>query len=68
MIRIGFFLENSPLGFIDYSNIMQGNPGIGGSEFQVILNAYLLSLNSKYKVYLFALIPQHYYKIFFLST
>lgn len=54
MIRIGFFLENSPLGFIDYSNIMQGNPGIGGSEFQVILNAYLLSLNSKYKVYLFA--------------
>ena len=54
MIRIGFFLENSPLGFIDYTNILQGNPGIGGSEFQVILNAYLLSLNPQYKVYLFA--------------
>lgn len=54
MVRIGFFLENSPLGVIDYTNISQGNPGIGGSEFQVILNAYLLSQNPQYKVYLFA--------------
>ena len=54
MIKIGFFLENSSLGFIDYTNILQGNPGIGGSEFQVILNSYLLSQNPKYKIYLFA--------------
>ena len=29
MIKIGFFLENLPLGVIDYTNILQGNPGVG---------------------------------------
>lgn len=43
MKKIGFFLNNTELGYLDFSNIEYGNPGIGGSEYMIVLMAHLLN-------------------------
>lgn len=44
MKTVAFFLENRTLSGVDYTNIASGNPGIGGSEYMIVLIAYLLSI------------------------
>jgi hypothetical protein len=42
-MKIGFYLNNSVLDNIDYRNIIEGNPGIGGSEYALLSITTLLS-------------------------
>ena len=44
MKRIGFFLEARDMGAKDCRDILVGNPGIGGTEYEVILISSLLTL------------------------
>ena len=39
MITIGFFLQNSNLGDADCSELLSGNPGVGGTEYEILLVA-----------------------------
>lgn len=43
MKNVAFFLDNTGLPHIDYQTITNGNPGIGGSEYEFLLVSYLLS-------------------------
>lgn len=40
--KIAFFLDKENLNKQDYSKILDGNPGIGGSEYEILLVSYLL--------------------------
>lgn len=42
MKKIAFYLNNPSLAGNDFSSIMNGNPGIGGSEYEFLLVPYLL--------------------------
>lgn len=42
MKKIAFYLNNPMLPKVDYSTIMNGNPGIGGSEYEFLLVSFLL--------------------------
>ena len=42
MQEIAFFLNNPTLSKRNYSNIVQGNPGIAGSEYEFLLVSFLL--------------------------
>lgn len=53
MKSVAFFLDNSAISSIDCSNIVLGNPGIGGTENLIILVSTLLSIRNKIKVKLF---------------
>ncbi|MEE9369572.1 MAG: glycosyltransferase family 4 protein [Pontiella sp.] len=44
MIRVGFFLDAENMGAKDCREIFEGNPGVGGSEYEVILISALLTL------------------------
>lgn len=44
MKRVGFFLNNEGVSSVNCKNILNGNPGIGGSEYMIVTIAYLLSL------------------------
>lgn len=44
MKKIAFFLNNPTLPYRDYSSILDGNPGIGGSEYEFLLVSYLLEI------------------------
>lgn len=46
MKRIAFYLENKSFSAVDCSNILQGNPGIGGTQYMIIVVSYLLFLRS----------------------
>lgn len=46
MKKVAFFLENKSLSGVDYTNIVSGNPGIGGTEYMIVLIAYLLSIRN----------------------
>jgi glycosyltransferase involved in cell wall biosynthesis len=54
-MKIGFHLNNSTLHTIDYRNILEGNPGVGGTEYAIISIATLLSRrNNQIDVVLYA--------------
>ena len=42
MKKVAFYLNNPSLTGGDFSSILNGNPGIGGSEYEFILVSYLL--------------------------
>lgn len=42
MQKVAFFLNNPSLSDGDYTTIMDGNPGVGGSEYEFMLIPYLL--------------------------
>ena len=46
MKRIAFYLENKSFSEVDCSNILQGNPGIGGTQYMIIVVSYLLFLRN----------------------
>lgn len=54
MLNIAFYLDNAKLSKTNWTNILKGNPGVGGSEYEIILTAYKLSLYKKYSVIVFA--------------
>lgn len=41
--KIAFFLKSDELGYTDFSHVEDGNPGVGGSEYMVVLVAHLLN-------------------------
>ena len=43
MKKIAFYLENASIASVNCSNILQGNPGIGGTQYMIIVVSYLLS-------------------------
>lgn len=43
-IKVGFYFDNKTISQIDFRNVLQGNPGIGGSEYSVVLISYLLAI------------------------
>lgn len=43
MKRIAFYVNNARLSQIDYKSLHNGNPGIGGTPYQIILIATELS-------------------------
>ncbi len=43
MKRIGFYLDNRSISDIDVSDLKKGNPGIGGTEYLILLIASMLS-------------------------
>lgn len=43
-IKVGFYFDNKAISKIDFRNVLQGNPGVGGSEYSVVLISYLLSI------------------------
>lgn len=54
MIRISFYLDNASLFETNWQNVMNGNPGVGGTEYEIVLLAYTLTKKSQYDVTLFA--------------
>lgn len=46
MKKIAFYLENKSFSEVDCSNILQGNPGIGGTQYMIIVVSYLLFLRN----------------------
>lgn len=45
MIKVAFYLHNSCYSIRqNYKNLLAGNPGIGGSEYEILLMAYVLSI------------------------
>lgn len=51
-MKIAFFLKNELIQGIDWQNIMLGNPGVGGSEYMIVLTSYMLTISAKYDVVL----------------
>ena len=49
-MRVAFFLKNEVLQSIDWRNLLDGNPGVGGSEYIIALTAYVLSIRSNVDV------------------
>lgn len=43
MVKVAFHLGNTNIGNVDFSNIKNGNPGVGGSEYLCVLIANELS-------------------------
>lgn len=41
--KIAFFLKSDELGYTDFSHVEKGNPGVGGSEYMIVLIAHLLN-------------------------
>jgi len=53
-MKIGFYLKNKGFAKINLENTLEGNPGIGGSEYEILSISYLLSKrNNKIEVLLF---------------
>lgn len=54
MKNIGFYIDNSSIADVDASEVKHGNPGIGGTEYLILLVASLLSeRNNGLKIKLF---------------
>lgn len=47
-MKVAFYLDNKGIRDIDLSNILYGNPGMGGTEYMLILVSYLLSIRNNH--------------------
>lgn len=55
MIKVGFYLDNDTISSVDCTRILEGNPGIGGTEYMIIAVAQLLTIrDNNIQVKLFA--------------
>lgn len=52
-MKIAFYLPNKNISAIDFSNIKNGNPGIGGSEYSTILIATNLCIRKNFDVVIY---------------
>lgn len=46
MGKIAFYLDNRHISQVDCSAILQGNPGIGGTEYMIMAVSYLLAIRN----------------------
>lgn len=46
MLKVAFYLDNDSLGSVELTDLLDGNPGVGGTEYQFLLVSYLLELKS----------------------
>lgn len=46
MKKVSFYIDNSNISSVNLSEILIGNPGIGGTEYMLFLVAYLLSIRN----------------------
>lgn len=46
MLKVAFYLDNDSLGSVELTDLLDGNPGVGGTEYQFLLVSYLLEKNS----------------------
>ena len=55
-MKVAFYLNNEDFSYNrDFTNLLKGNPGIGGSEYMILLMSYLLSVrNNGIQVRLYA--------------
>lgn len=53
-MKIAYFLNNDELEGLDWTNVYKANPGAGGTEFLIVLEAYLMSLEQKVNLTLYA--------------
>lgn len=54
MKNVCFFLDNACISSVDASHIADGNPGMGGTEYLILLMSYLLSIrDNNIQVYLY---------------
>lgn len=44
MRKVAFFIHNKEFANVDFRNPLKGNPGVGGSEFLIVLTAWQLSM------------------------
>lgn len=55
MVSVAFFIDNRNIKTVDCRNISVSNPGIGGTEYMIVLIAYMLTLrNNDISVKLYA--------------
>ena len=47
-MKIAFYLDNSKISHINLSNPLNGNPGIGGTQFMIWMISYYLKLKYEY--------------------
>lgn len=60
MKNVAFFIDNSRIADVDATSVVQGNPGIGGTEFLILLVSSQLAENSeKLHIALYGLKPQN---------
>lgn len=52
-MKIAFFLFNGSLGNVDWNTVDESNPGVGGTEYLFVLNAYLLSKRKEVEIVLY---------------
>lgn len=53
-MKIAFYLNNEQLEGLDWTHVLSGNPGAGGTEFIVVLEACLMSHEKEHEVVLYA--------------
>lgn len=53
-MKVAFYLFNGSLGNVNWSTVEESNPGVGGTEYLFVLNAYLLSKRREFEVILYA--------------
>ena len=41
-MKVGFYFDKNNAGHLDCLGIMDGNPGLGGSEYEFLLVSYIL--------------------------
>lgn len=46
MKKIAFFIDNSHISSVDFTQVTNGNPGVGGTEYMFFLISYVLSIRS----------------------
>ena len=52
-MKIAFYLNNEQLEGLDWTHVLTGNPGAGGTEFMVVLEACLMSKEKVHEVVLY---------------
>lgn len=57
---VGLYVSDSGFSGIDFKNIDNGNPGIGGTQFEFVLLAYYLSQDERYEVIIFHMNENYY--------
>ncbi len=67
-MKVAFYLKNKGFASVDTRFVLESNPGIGGSEYEILCIAYLLSMrNNEIEVILYVenegIFPEINYKV-----
>ena len=53
-MKIGFFLNNEELEGLNWETVSIANPGAGGTEYVIVLESYMMSLEKDVEFVLYA--------------